>query len=57
MHAPIAQKKSAIPKKMWSSIHPRNVGDHMTVCPPDHPSVLTAGEPTLNINLLASVGA
>ena len=29
----------------------------MTVCPPNHPSVLTAGGPTLNVNLLASVGA
>ena len=29
----------------------------MTVCPPSHPSVLTAGKPTLNVNLLASVEA
>ena len=57
MHAPITHEQSPIPKKMWSSIHPRNFGDHMTVCLPDHPSVLTVGEPTLNVNLLGSVGA
>ena len=29
----------------------------MTVCLPDHPSVLTVGESALNVNLLGSVGA
>ena len=53
----IMHEQSPIPKKMWFSIHPRNFWNHMTVCLPNHPSVLTTGEPTLNVNLLAGVGA
>ena len=36
--APLARKRSPIPKKMWLSTHPRNFGNHVTVCPSAHPS-------------------
>ena len=33
-----ARERSPIPKKMWSSPHPRNFGNHVIVRPTDRPS-------------------
>ena len=39
----------SVAKKIWSSIHPRNLGSHVTIYLSDrlsiHPSVCTTGKP------------
>jgi len=41
-----ARERSPIPKKMWYSAHPRNFGNHATVCPPARPTVRPSARTT-----------
>ena len=38
------RERSPVAKKNWLYIHPRNIGSHVTVCPPGRPSVKVCTE-------------